>query len=125
MFKGRMNRTLYWFGVALIVALYAALRFFDQKASVSEVVLAFICIPRLHDFGRTGWYFLLPIGVEIAAVVGMFVFHETGLSLAIGGLMFIVFIVVVGLIPGQQMSNRFGDQPRPWLGSWRGQPPSP
>jgi len=125
MFKGRMNRAMFWSMVVLTVAFYSALRHFDQKAAVSEVVLAIACIPRLHDFGRTGWYFMLPITIEISAAVGMFVFHETNLSLSIVGLTFIIFIAVIGIIPGQQTPNRFGDRPKPWFGSWRGQPPSP
>ena len=119
MFKGRLNRAFFWCLLALYLAIYYFIRSFGEKLEAGEFLIAILCIPRLHDIGRTGWYFLIPVTIELLAVIAMFIFNETILSLNIAGLAFMIFIVVLGLIPGQPVSNRFGDQPKPWLGSWR------
>ena len=94
----------------------------SRPVSVSEVVLIFICVPRLHDIGLTGWIaggvFLLEIVTAIAAVavlgleagrvaLGLFVITLAGL------------LILLGALRGQKGSNRFGPPPRPGLRFWR------
>ena len=94
----------------------------SRPVSVSEVVLIFICVPRLHDIGLTGWIaggvFLLEIVTAIAAVavlgleagrvaLGLFVIALAGL------------LILLGALRGQKGSNRFGPPPRPGLRFWR------
>src|SRR5215204_881364 len=54
--KGRMNRATYWLGLAVGLAVFALLRIFMKDASINEVVLLILAIPRLHDTGRSGWW---------------------------------------------------------------------
>lgn len=119
MLQGRMNRAMYWLCVAIIAALYFAMNFVFQKHTpISEVVLIFLCVPRLHDIGRSGWFALIPIALEIGAAVAAFssLPQETALTvmgiivLIIGGL-----IIWLGCIPGDPSTNRFGEAPTPGL----------
>jgi uncharacterized membrane protein YhaH (DUF805 family) len=122
MFKGRLNRIQYWGCLLLLGVLFYAIRAVDQKATLSEVVIAFISIPRLHDMGKTGWWIALPIGFEIASVVLLFASRlDPEIVIGLVGLTFILFLLVIGIWPGQRGANRFGE-PRPGLGFGKGKP---
>ena len=74
-----------------------------------------MCVPRLHDLGKSGWWVLIPIGIElIAIVVAIAVFSPEGAYVVFSAVFLAVasFIVVLGLIPGQPHANRFGDPPK-------------
>jgi uncharacterized membrane protein YhaH (DUF805 family) len=90
-----------------------------------EVLLILICVPRLHDLGRSGWWIVLPIVGELAAVLAISLMSHPTAELdndAIKGLATLAGLVVLFLptiallfIPGQQGPNRFGEAPEPGI----------
>jgi len=116
--KGRINRATFWLSVGMLVLLIVLIRVFaPSSAHISEVVLMFLAIPRLHDIGRTGWWVLAAFGIEIAAIiVGFVVVPQHALAVA-GGVTLLIFGLMtwLGAIPGNTGPNRYGDQPPPGL----------
>jgi Protein of unknown function (DUF805) len=72
--QGRMNRAQYWLCLAAVAAVYAVLLSLPTSGhvSISEVVLASVCIPRLHDIGLSGWVAAGDIAVEIVGAIACF-----------------------------------------------------
>jgi len=105
--------------IGLIAILYLVFNSMGGKhVAVSEVVLIFICVPRLHDIGKSGWwaaaFFLLEIIVAVVAfstlsldaaktVLGLFVLVVVG------------FLIWLGSVPGQPEPNSFGEPPAPGI----------
>jgi len=122
--SGRANRATYWFSlgvVALLVVTGALL--FHAPVKVSEIVLVFVCVPRLHDIGRSGWIaggvFLVEIAVITAAA--LLLQDEDGI-LAVAGVMALVIaglLIWLGCIPSDRVSNAYGGQPGPGIGFGR------
>jgi uncharacterized membrane protein YhaH (DUF805 family) len=119
MLQGRMNRAMYWLCVAIIAALYLGMNFFFQEHTpISEVVLVILCVPRLHDIGRSGWFALIPIALEIGAAVAAFSSLPPDTALAVMGIIVLIFaglIIWLGCIPGDPSTNRFGEAPAPGI----------
>jgi uncharacterized membrane protein YhaH (DUF805 family) len=120
-----MNRAAFWLGLGLLAAIFALLAYFaPQDAQISEGVLSLLCIPRLHDIGRSGWLLLVPLGLELGAVGVAIAFLSLTTALMVFGMVTLVFVALLiwlGCIPGDAQTNRFGDPPAPGL-SWRRQP---
>lgn len=115
---GRSNRALYWVLIGVCFALYLGLAFAGLKAPVNEVVLAIVCIPRLHDIGRSGWWFLLVVFAALFGGIGAALWvppEWAELALAGTNVAVLVFIAVLGAIPGQTSDNHFGPPPPPGL----------
>jgi len=116
----RINRVTYWAGLGLILAIYVALNFLSSKqVAVSEGVLMFLCIPRLHDIGKSGWWVGGVFFLEIAVVViSLSILPLKTALIPLGIFTFIVagLLVWLGTIPGQPDANRFGDPPAPGFG---------
>ncbi|QGZ93461.1 DUF805 domain-containing protein [Terricaulis silvestris] len=119
MLQGRMNRAMFWLCVVIIVALYVVLNFyFQRRTPVSEVVLVILCVPRLHDIGRSGWLVLAPLALEIGAVIAAFSLLPRDSALPVLGIVTLIIaglIIWLGCIPGDPASNRFGDPPAPGI----------
>jgi uncharacterized membrane protein YhaH (DUF805 family) len=119
MLQGRMNRAMFWLCVAIIVVLYGVVTFyFQRRTPVSEVVLVILCVPRLHDIGRSGWLVLGPLALEIGAAIAAFTFLPPGSALPALGIVTLIvagLIVWLGCIPGDPGSNRYGDSPPPGI----------
>lgn len=117
--KGRSNRASYWLLLGVAIAAYAALMIFtSKKAPIGEVVLIFICVPRLHDIGWSGWWAGAIIAAEILVGIFAVVMLPIDLaSIAVGGFILLValLLVLLGLIPGQPFANAYGDPPAPGL----------
>jgi uncharacterized membrane protein YhaH (DUF805 family) len=113
-FKGRTNRRLYWLLIAGMVALYVII------APLLSVYAGFVTLPlwllvagrRLHDFGRTAWWALVPFGVGFGrGLLGdLLSIPETQSTTALG-LLSIAVLVVIGIWPGDAEANRFGARP--------------
>ena len=115
--QGRGNRARYWTSIALLAAFMLVGRLLlHWEGSISEVLLAFLCVPRLHDIGRSGWWMLLLIPIEVMTIVGMSV-SLAGAELLVlaANVLLLLLIVALGLIPGQREANRFGLPPAPGL----------
>ena len=118
--RGRMNRATYWAILGGIIAFVVLVAMFGARPPrVGEGLLIFLCVPRLHDLGRSGWWVLIPLGIELAAVaVAIAVFAGDEAMVILTGAFLVVagFVVVLGLIPGQPQANRFGKPPKSMFG---------
>jgi uncharacterized membrane protein YhaH (DUF805 family) len=112
-FSGRINRKTYWAMIALSALLLTGFALmFKSQIHIQEVVLALLCIPRLHDIGKSGWLFLWGIGAEIVGIILSFTFLPTGavtIGLGLATLAIAGLVIWLGCIPGQKISNRFGE----------------
>jgi uncharacterized membrane protein YhaH (DUF805 family) len=119
MLKGRMNRAGYWLCVAIIAVLYFAMNFvFRTRTPISEVVLIFLCVPRLHDIGRSGWLVLIPLALEVGGAIAAFSSLPPGTGLAVMGVIVLLIaglIIWLGCVRGDQSANRFGEAPSPGI----------
>jgi uncharacterized membrane protein YhaH (DUF805 family) len=116
--KSRMNRAMYGLLLGILLLVHVTLSVLGSKSvSVSEVILVFLAVPRLHDIGKSGWFVLVGLAVEVAGIVigsslpleqAQSVFALT--SLVIAGLM-----IWLGVIPGSPDPNHWGEPPEPGL----------
>ena len=117
--SGRMNRALYWAMLGVVVVLYAALNLVSSKqVIVSEVVLAFLCVPRLHDIGKSGWFVLIGIVLELGALLIGFSFFSLDGAMVVMGIAVVAIaalLVWLGTVPGDPNPNRWGEPPAPGI----------
>jgi uncharacterized membrane protein YhaH (DUF805 family) len=118
-FPPRSNRTGFWgalIGLSIVgLIAYAAIgsHAFSLMVLCLGPLVARLTAARLHDFGRTGWWAVLPPGLMVALAVltwrlpGSLVLLA-GLALSIS----ILSLLIVGLMPGDLGPNRFGPPPR-------------
>lgn len=122
--SGRTNRATYWLCLAILAGLTTALALWTGKAArVSEVILLFIAVPRLHDIDRSGWIAAGVIGLEYVSALALFVYLDD-VDLAMMGMGVVTLIMAtlmiwLGVIPGDQYGNRYGDAPPPGLSLWK------
>jgi uncharacterized membrane protein YhaH (DUF805 family) len=126
-FSGRAPRSEYWWFILMqvvvslipIVGALATLVFFIPSLAVS--------VRRLHDIGRSGWWYLLPVGALIAWVA--LILTSSGASAlasgefynaAVGGVALIgllgvgavyLLMLVWFCTAGQPFSNKWGPDP--------------
>jgi uncharacterized membrane protein YhaH (DUF805 family) len=111
----RTNRATYWLCLAALAILYGALNAFSQKqVAVSEGVLIVLCIPRLHDIGRSGWWAGAVFALELATAAGAFLtlsLQQATIVMGVFVLLVCVLLIWLGAIPGQPETNVYGDPP--------------
>jgi uncharacterized membrane protein YhaH (DUF805 family) len=115
---GRLNRALYWLCLAIIVALLVAVNMLSsQPVHIGEAVLMFICVPRLHDIGRSGWWIAAPLALEVGGAIVAVLYLPENIDAVIGliALVIIGLLIWLGAVPGEATANRFGDPPAPGL----------
>jgi uncharacterized membrane protein YhaH (DUF805 family) len=114
--RGRMNRATYWLCLSIILAVVAVMSLFGiRPPRIGEAMLILMCVPRLHDLGKSGWWILIPIGVELVTIItAVAVLSPEDASIVFGAVFLAITgaIVVLGLMPGQPHANRFGDPPK-------------
>ena len=117
--RGRINRATYWLCLVVITAIFAAIiAFTDKRVPYGEIVLIVLCVPRLHDVGRSGWWVGGVLIAEIVIVVTALASLPEDQALMVVGLFslfILVGLVVLGALPGQPGPNRFGPPPAPGL----------
>src|SRR5437868_6877627 len=100
---GRANRREYWLWTVPIFAVATVLVGFGHPvlSAVSSLPLLFVCIRRLHDLGRTGWWApAINVVCNVTAWALKFAMPgDTGVM--IGGVLPLIAIVAFGCIPGQ------------------------
>ena len=114
MYGYRMNRATFALWMAVMFIAYAVVIALDVRPPAIEAMSSFAIVPRLHDLGRNGRWFLLVAAVEILAfIIGASIGGKEGIRIAGGAflLLFLLFVSVLGMIPGQRQSNRWGDPP--------------
>jgi uncharacterized membrane protein YhaH (DUF805 family) len=121
--NGRTNRTTYWLCIGVVATFYAAIIMFAQKPpAIGEVVLLFVCVPRLHDIGMSGWWAGGAIIGEIAVLIAAYALLPLSEVLIAAGVFVLVVIaamILLGLKAGDPGANRFGDPPPPGVGFGR------
>lgn len=115
---GRMNRATYWSCIGFMVTVVGALYVFGGiQPRISEVVLVLLVVPRLHDIDRSGWIAAGIFALEITIVLALSAWLDDE-ELVLEGLGFValaiaVLLIWLGIIPGDQYGNRYGEAPRP------------
>jgi uncharacterized membrane protein YhaH (DUF805 family) len=114
--RGRINRATYWLLLGGFAAFYVIISMIGVRPPrIGEGLLIFLCVPRLHDLGKSGWWVVIPLAIELGAViVAIAAFSGEDAYVLLGGAVLVVagFIVVLGLIRGQPQANRFGEPPK-------------
>lgn len=110
---------MFWLCVAIIAVLYIVSNLYlERNVPVSEVVLIILCVPRLHDIGRSGWLVAPPLALEIGAAVAAFSLLPADRALPVMGVVTLIIaalVVWLGCIPGDPAANRFGEPPSPGI----------
>ena len=114
----RINRSTYWLGIVLIIAVVLLVSSISGGGLSITVggLLALILLgpPRLHDFGLSGWSLLAPV----AAFLAVKLFAESVVIVPLGffllsDIVLLAGLAVIGAIPGRTAINRFGPKQRP------------
>jgi len=72
--KGRAGQQEYWIGIAMLIAIGVVMHVFGFKTgSVLTVLWFLLWARRLHDFGESGWWGLLPIGMMFVFAIAVFI----------------------------------------------------
>lgn len=113
--KGRTNRANYWAALGVVATLLIGLSLITHETvPVQEFVLVFICVPRLHDIGRSGWWVAAPIAFEvIATIAALTLLSEEMAGVVLGGMTLVLagLLTWLGAVPGERQANRFGEPP--------------
>jgi uncharacterized membrane protein YhaH (DUF805 family) len=112
-FHRRMNRATYWASIGIFVATTIVIGLFTSTRSVwLEAMLVVFGVPRLRDLGRTGWLIVIPLAFEFGAVIAdVSQLLPTNTASTASGIVLWGAAVLLGVIPGQRGSNRFGGPP--------------
>jgi len=129
-FTGRARRKEYWMFVLLVIVCDIVATIIDRILGMSTMVAGVygpvmclvalalfipglaVSVRRLHDTGRVGWWVLLPIVPEIAAVALLY----SG-NLPMAGILGIVTLVaaiallIFMVLPGTKGPNQYGPDP--------------
>jgi uncharacterized membrane protein YhaH (DUF805 family) len=126
--RGRLNRATYWLVLGLVLLAAAVLEVvFHQRTMLIEGLLVVVCVPRLQDIGRPGWWAFGPFlfaalgtieGIELLPIKA-FMALNLGIDLAIGAL-----LIWLGAMPGQARANEYGEPPAPGVALRRRSKPS-
>lgn len=134
-FKGRLSRQDYWLGTLINVFAQNLFGFIPILGLLLWLLALWpalaVAVKRLHDIGRTGWYVLVPvisaIGSAAVLIYGTWEFsglpqtatrtdYGTLIPYLLGSvallLIYLAFIVALGLIKGQAADNAYGPPTR-------------
>jgi uncharacterized membrane protein YhaH (DUF805 family) len=88
MFARRSGRTEYWLSTAGLIVVGFLLDYLVPGKATAAPLFAWILIWswRLHDFGKSGWFNLIPIGsmILVTAIAIAFMFSDKEFSDALG-----------------------------------------
>jgi len=121
--EGRYNRATYWTAIGVTAILFVGISLVAKSPPhISEVVLVFLAVPRLHDIGKSGWLVLWPLGLEIVgAIIGLAILPKEAFLPVMGLITLIILGLVIwlGCISGQPFTNSFGEPPAAGIGFGR------
>jgi uncharacterized membrane protein YhaH (DUF805 family) len=154
---GRIGQKDFWIGVLILALIWFLAPVLHLLAPIIWLVVAYcwVCVfsKRLHDFGKSGWLMLLPVGVWMGAFILAMVFGgvtavsaiATAMSagrepvswtvlfgalwtmlalFGVAALIKLVFLLWVGLSPGDPDQNRYGPPPPSLLSTPTASPPA-
>lgn len=126
-FEGRSRRSEYWWVILALLVLSAII---PIGVIVFDLIIAPLTFRRLHDTGRSGWWYGFYLILQYLAIVGLFIYMGFGLlafadpfemvmsllSAGLGWMSLIVLYRVVLLVllcqdscPGE---NKYGPSPK-------------
>ena len=133
-FSGRINRARFWIGsVPLVIAWIAAVSLFNwmfMRAGSLVPVYGFgiaagimllwgqlgICIKRLHDRGKSGWWLLIfwALPMAVSYVAGGFTEYSLRIAAAAAmGVIWLWAVIELGCLRGTEGPNNYGPDPLP------------
>jgi uncharacterized membrane protein YhaH (DUF805 family) len=116
-FSGRINRAVYWLFLVMTIAALVVVNMLTSQ-HITEALIYLICIPRLHDIGRSGWWLLAPLALEFGGAIAIVLYLPPDIAdVAIGLIVLVIvgLLIWLGAVPGETEANRFGDPPAPGL----------
>jgi len=138
---GRIGRQNFWIGVLILFAVGMVLGWIPLIGWLISLaaIYCWVCLysKRLHDMGKSGWLTLIPFGIGAAlmmigfviggaAMMTGFAMHPNGADMnpaafagmgafaglmGLAGLLGFIFLLWVGLTPGEPGENRYGAPP--------------
>ena len=139
--NGRIGQGQYWLGILILVIAWVLSHLFHIFAPLIWLLLIYpwVCViaKRLHDFGKSGFFILLPFLVGAVLVTAAVMFGGLGAfgaimtmltqgtepaswtaffaglgimlaCLALAGIVKLIFLLWVGLAPGDPGPNAYG-----------------
>ena len=137
--NGRIGRQPFWIGVAILIVAGMVLNFIPIIGQLAALALTYcwVCLysKRLHDFGKTGWLAAVPFvigfiaGIIAVAMGGaamltggmgseadaLAAVGSAGLVLGLSFIIYIAFVLWVGLSKGDPGTNQYGSPRTPPL----------
>ena len=118
LYRGRFGRGMYWFLLGVIASMYLwvwmylSINLLDAPYG-NGLILLTLCVPRLHDMGKSGWFVLFAgVPVLFAAMIGPYFSLEGQNTVALLMLSAIAgFVILLGVVPGDPKPNRWGSPP--------------
>jgi uncharacterized membrane protein YhaH (DUF805 family) len=139
--NGRIGQKDFWIGFVILFVIGIILQMIPKIGQIAGILLLYpwVCLysKRLHDMGKTGWLQLIPIAVFCVAMILAFItggaamltgaaggnpaaaMAGMGMAGLIFGLAFLVwigFLLWVGLSKGEPGENQYGPAPTPLVG---------
>ena len=118
--KGRLGRGMYWLLLGITASTYLWVWIYlsinmigANHITGNAFILVALCVPRLHDMGKSGWFVLFAgVPVLFAAMIGPYFSLEGQNTIALLMLSAIAgFVILLGIVPGDPKPNRWGSPP--------------
>jgi uncharacterized membrane protein YhaH (DUF805 family) len=110
--RGRAGRREYGVYMVLLFAVSFVLSYATPVVNGGlTAVLMFGQIRRLHDFNRSGWWAVGASFAPLIPALPLLLGGQEDLGLAVGFLVELALLIVIGVIPGSPGDNRFGPPP--------------
>jgi uncharacterized membrane protein YhaH (DUF805 family) len=107
--RGRANRKEYWLYVGVLAAVgMLAAQVAPVLSLAGALVLVYAQIRRLHDFGRTGWWAVACLLLQVPLAFVLYYSLGEEAALLIGNAPVLAPIAWIGAVPGHPHENRFG-----------------
>lgn len=109
---GRSSRREYWLYMALLTAVSFLLSHAPPIMNFAfSVVMLLVQVRRVHDLGRSGWWAAAALVAPIPPSITLFYLAGEDVALAVGLVIGVVLITLIGALPGEPGVNRFGPPP--------------
>lgn len=134
--KGRSRRSEFWWTMLALLIINLVLQFIPVLGSALSFVISLLVIPiyirRLHDTGRSGWwygvsfimswvwlayniYLIYSAGIddyEDSAAIAEVVVNAPNIIMMLLGIIYEIVLIVFYVQDSQQTANKYGDSPK-------------